>query len=283
MANPPLYKFLDRRGARLTLGNGTFRHAKPSSFNDLEDLTIQSVFPERIEDALERLAKGFPDVILRNLDSEPTCSPDMQMMIRAIQSTFKANPRAVEASRSAFSHEEVYDVGAMRTKSEKFIDEINQFMQGFRILCVTPAIESKLMWERYAEQEQGIALRIEANVSKDSKFQLFRPVTYADTRPPIYKDTLQFLEESLFRDRMERYAEILETIIFTKTREWEYEQEYRLAIPLAQGEEPWDTLPYHPEEITELHLGPKMPKADQEEIVELGRKLNPDILIIKLT
>ncbi|AEH81159.1 hypothetical protein SM11_pC0086 (plasmid) [Sinorhizobium meliloti SM11] len=68
MSLPPLYKFLERNGARLTLSNKTFRHAKPFSFNDLEDLTIQSIFPEEIEEALEKLAQGFLEVLVRNLD-----------------------------------------------------------------------------------------------------------------------------------------------------------------------------------------------------------------------
>ena len=44
MALPPLYKYLSVQGAKLTLGNNTFKHAKPSDFNDIEDLTIQSIF-----------------------------------------------------------------------------------------------------------------------------------------------------------------------------------------------------------------------------------------------
>ena len=56
MALPPLYKYLDVQGAKLALGNRTFQHAKPSDFNDIEDLTIQSIFPEGVEAALTKLA-----------------------------------------------------------------------------------------------------------------------------------------------------------------------------------------------------------------------------------
>ena len=42
---------------------------------------------------------------------------------------------------------------------------------------------------------------------------------------------------------------MLEKIIYAKTLEWEHESEYRLAILLRQGEV-WNTLAYHPEEIT---------------------------------
>jgi hypothetical protein len=43
MALPPLYKYLDIRGAKLTLDNKTFKHSKPVDFNDVEDLKIQSI------------------------------------------------------------------------------------------------------------------------------------------------------------------------------------------------------------------------------------------------
>lgn len=41
MPQPPLYKYLDLQGAKLTLGNRTFKHSKPSDFNDTEDLNSE--------------------------------------------------------------------------------------------------------------------------------------------------------------------------------------------------------------------------------------------------
>jgi hypothetical protein len=46
MALPPLYKYLSVEGARLTLSNNTFWHAKPSTFNDREDLTVAGMFTD---------------------------------------------------------------------------------------------------------------------------------------------------------------------------------------------------------------------------------------------
>jgi hypothetical protein len=78
MSPPPLYKYLDVQGAKLTLGNNTFKHSKPSDFNDIEDLTVQSIFPEDTEAALEKLSNGFTDVILQHLNDPPTCSSPMK-------------------------------------------------------------------------------------------------------------------------------------------------------------------------------------------------------------
>jgi hypothetical protein len=133
-------------------------------------------------------------------------------------------------------------------------------MQGYRILCVTTHKDSEKMWTGYAQNHEGIALRIEPNVEKDSKFQRFFPVQYRRARPSLYDDTLAFLEGSLFGDQEAMKRAMLDKIIYSKTLEWEHESEYRLAIPLRRGEKEWDTLPYHPEEITEMYLGLAMTK-----------------------
>ena len=66
MALPPLYKYLNVDGATKTLGNECFRFAKPSEYEDLEDMTAQSIFPDELETALAMLSDGFVDVIVEN-------------------------------------------------------------------------------------------------------------------------------------------------------------------------------------------------------------------------
>src|SRR3954466_4434815 len=96
MALPPLYKYLNVEGAKLTLGHRTFKHAKPSDFNDIEDLTINSLFPEETEAALTRLTHGFTDVILKHLNDPPTCSSPMREKVAMIQHAYRTNPQAAE-------------------------------------------------------------------------------------------------------------------------------------------------------------------------------------------
>lgn len=284
MALPPLYKYLDVRGAKLTLGNRTFKHAKPSDFNDIEDLTIQSIFPEETEAALKKLSNGFTDVILQHLNDPPTCSSPMREAVTLIQHVYRTNPKAAEMVKAELSKEgskPIYDVGYMRERAKEFIEEINEFMQDYRVLCVTTHKDSERMWSGYAENHKGIALRIEPSVAKDSKFQLFRPVEYRENRPPLYDDTRDFIADTLFGDQEARRKAILEKIVYSKTLPWQHEGEYRLAIPLRKGEPPWNTLKYHPEEITELYLGLAMTKEDKAEIVAKAKALNPEIAIFQ--
>jgi len=280
MALPPLYKYLSVQGAKLTLGNNTFKHAKPSDFNDIEDLTIQSIFPEETEVALRKLESGFTDIILQHLNDPPRCSSPLKEKLILIQHGYRNNPDLVEKIKAELAkkgRKSVFDVDQMRARSEAFIKEINEFMQGYRVLCVTTHKDSEKMWSDYAEDYKGVVLRIEPNVAKASKFQLFRPVTYREKRPPLYDDTLEFIADSLFGDQEARRRAMLGKIVYAKTLKWQHEGEYRLAIPMGQGEKPWDTLPYHPEELTELYLGLAIDAKDKEDILAKARTLNPNI------
>lgn len=281
MTLPPLYKYLNVSGAKLTLGNGTFKHAKPSDFNDIEDLTIHSIFTEDIEEALRKIAGSLTDVILHHLDDEPTCDSPMREKISCIQAIFRSAPDAVEQVRADLgkTNEHLYAIEHLRDMAQAYILEINEFMQDYRVLCVSTHKNSERMWAEYAENHKGIALRIQPNLSKDSKFQLFRPVIYQEKRPPLYEDTLAFTAQALFGDRAFWTKRTLERIIYTKTLDWQHEGEYRLAIPIRKNEKPWNTLPYHPEEITELYLGGEMNKSDVEDIVAKAHLINPDIAI----
>jgi len=209
----------------------------------------------------------------------------MREMIAIIQRGFRTNPRAEEIVRADLSNgggTPIYDVEYMRERSKIFIKEINDFMQEYRILCVTTHRESERMWSYYAENHKGVALRIEPNVAKDSKFQLFKPVEYREKRPPLYDDTLDFISDSLFGDQEACRRSILEKIIYTKTIHWQHEAEYRLAIPLRKGEPPWNVLKYHREEITELYLGLAMTKEDKDDMVSTSKALNPEISIFQM-
>lgn len=76
-------------------------------------------------------------------------------------------------------------------------------------------------------------------------------------------------------------SEILDRIIYSKTNEWKFESEYRLAIPIFEREEPWDTLPFHPEEVDQLYLGRAMTEPDLEEIITKAIRLNPAMEIYR--
>jgi hypothetical protein len=279
---PPLYKYLNVQGAKLTLGNRTFKHSKPSDFNDLEDLTIRSIFPESDEVALAAINSGLSGILLKHLNDTPTIEdPKLRASIAVMQQVFRKHPEAVKIVQDGMRKSPVFNLDQMQAKNKKFVAEINNFMQGYRILCVSELKDSERMWELYAQHNEGIALRIVPNLEKDSKFGLFRSVKYQDARPPLYDSTLSFLEDAIFGNQEKKRKAILDKIVYAKTHEWGYEKEYRLAIPIHADGQDWNTLSYQPEEITELYLGHKMSDETKREIISLAQAVNPDVEIFQ--
>jgi Protein of unknown function (DUF2971) len=279
VAQPPLYKYLDVQGATLSLRDKTFKHSKPSYLNDTEDLTIKSIFPETDEEAVKILNAGLSDIILRNLNKTPTVeNPTQRSDILKMQAAYRIYPKAAEIVKKSMVENPVHTLEAMRARNAAFVNEINDFMQGYRVLCVTTLIDSKRMWDRYAQNGEGFALRIVPNVQKNSKFELFKPVNYAVARPALFEGAEAFLEGGIFGDAKQIREQALHRVTYTKTLEWEYESEYRLVIPVV-GEADWSLMPYHPEEIAELYLGFNVSPESKKEILGLAIALNPHIQV----
>ena len=271
-------------GAKKTLDNRCLRFAKPSEYDDLEDMTAGSLFPDEIEAALTILSNEFVDLIVNNLNATPTCSENLRPKVIALQKIFRENPSAAQAVKDEMKKTpdlNAFNVDYWRTRAQAFVDETNEFMQRHRVLCVSTNKASDRIWNEYAQKSRGIVLRIEPNVQKDSKFQKFAPVTYQQSRPPIFANTLDFAREGLFGDQAARARSILDRIIYAKTNAYSFESEYRLAIFLGEGEADYRTLAYHPEEITEIYLGAKMLEADRNDIVAKARAVNPAIRIFE--
>ena len=195
-----------------------------------------------------------------------------------MQAVYRANPSAAEIVKQGMIENPAYTLEAMRMRNATFVKEINDFMQGYRVLCVTTLIDSKQMWDRYAQDGKGFALRIVPNVKKDLKFELFKPVEYAVARPALFEGAEAFLEGGIFGDAKQIREQCLYRVTYTKTSKWQYENEYRLVIPVI-GEADWNLMPYHPEEITELYLGFNASPATKKEILGLATALNPEIKV----
>jgi hypothetical protein len=276
-----LYKFLDVNGARLTLGNGAFRPAPPDTFNDVEDLTVAGVFPNTFEAVSSEISGSLIDVIADNLDRPFRCSEGLRANLERLREGIKINPRLVPIFRKTLKLENPFDPDEMAASADRAVSEVNAMMQNSRVFCVTPRIDSALMWDRYAEGGAGIALRVQPAIQKDSKFQLFRPVSYRDTRPYLYESGKDFIEQVLFQDELERIREKMDLIVYSKTREWEDEGEYRLVIFPGAGEQFSLTIPFHPEEVSELYLGPRITGEVEAEVEVLAKALNPEIEIYR--
>ena len=101
----------------------------------------------------------------------------------------RPNPGAadiVKAELAKPGEKPLFDINRMRQMEEDTLRTINEQMQATRVFCATTNKNDEKMWAEYAENHKGITLRIEPNLAKHSKFRLFRPVIYRETRPSLF-------------------------------------------------------------------------------------------------
>lgn len=285
MALPPLYKFMGVDGAKATLDTRSFRHAKRSTFNDTEDLTIQSIFSEDLATAFATASASMPGVIMSHLHDEPTCKPEWAAKTKEIQAAFLLNPAAAQAIADEIAQGGIAgfgDTGVMQLVADETIIDLDKHLQDYRVFCVTTNRDSEKMWRAYAETHRGIALRVQPSIEKDSHLLLFRKVEYREKRPPLYEDTKVFVEDALFgdKDKVKRLG--AERIIYSKPLQWQDKAEYRVAAYVGKGDIPWDAG-FYADEIPELYLGSSMLLSDMVRIIKLARLANPSIRIFKLS
>lgn len=128
-------------------------------------------------------------------------------------------------------------------------------------LAVSPC--DILMWSHYANAHKGVCLRMNSAVLTKS-FPAHGKVRYSEDRPHAMLGS-------------DGPMDLLEKILFTKAKKWEYENEWRY---IAYGEKPGcRTLPENC--LTGVILGYRIDQSDEEEITKWVDERADDIALYK--
>ena len=121
---------------------------------------------------------------------------------------------------------------------------------------------SPKLWSDYADLGRGICLRFDDTVGKGSSFLSTEPhfglamkVVYDDNRPQIsvYRDNLGF-------DKLRKY-------LLTKTRQWEYEAEWRLVRQGFTGNRAFPA-----QCLTGIIFGPDIDPNDLSDVIDWTKR-----------
>lgn len=132
------------------------------------------------------------------------------------------------------------------------------------VICFSKSWKNPVLWSHYADKHRGICLGF------DVEDTLLKKVTYEGNLMdlPSINSTWPVLEDRL---------------IFTKYRDWKYEEEYRMVVGLT-GKEPESNLYFYPFastlELREVILGP-LCDIPVEKIRKLVEPYSPEVHTIK--
>jgi Protein of unknown function (DUF2971) len=114
-----------------------------------------------------------------------------------------------------------------------FHAEIHAILATMKILCLSASPIAAPMWGNYAADISGAALGFSPYPNTDSIFLTPRPITYV-ANVPILLNNERTSDVLSGRASMGDYS-IDEIMLYTKSEEWSYEREWRIAA--GQG---WD-------------------------------------------
>jgi hypothetical protein len=279
-----IYKYLSFEGMCKTLENQTIRLSKPSSFNDPLDMYLQEALGQEMTHFCEDLKIAFCDFISGEIDISQL-QGSHKAEIELINSTLKnlqpeqKKPTFQELIKTPI--EELYDIKLLEQINRESVSFIQRNFEMSGIFCSTIDFKNLLMWAHYADQHKGGVLEFTPSKGKDSAFLVSQKVVYSDKRPVLF-ETAKHLMRGLTTQQEERNKLFYDSLVFTKSREWEYEQEYRLCIPkfIEEGKD-FATNAYHSEELTSVFLGCRMNVQNRDRIIKLAKGINPKATIYK--
>jgi hypothetical protein len=248
------------------------------AFNDPFEVVpyVAELLPHHAEDAyLAQFDKGLPqlyDESLRNALAEYGLKledVDALLAVAGVPATARELLIPTDLAGEAKSYLKLLSRGAVAAAVPTFGRSFQQkFGERFGILSLSANPTSLLMWAHYADSHQGFVVGFRAEHTFLSRTDpvgaigRVLPVEYAENRPAItaYDPTIP----------IETHADrLIRQVLLTKSVEWQYENEYRLILPL-------DDQASYPHEITEenCHLFSFPPDAIAAVI--FGARITPD-------
>jgi hypothetical protein len=147
----------------------------------------------------------------------------------------------------------------------------NTFNDQLGIFCLTEDPLNLLMWAHYGDHHRGVVIEFDAanpffNRTKGPQddFRHFRKINYTDNRPSVFLTLSDAIE-----------------VFYSKSREWEYEREWRLIAPLNDatiriensGGYPVALFEVPSDAVRSVIMGSRV---GPEKSLELGRLLRSD-------
>ena len=155
--------------------------------------------------------------------------------------------------------------GSLPFVEQEFLDEVSK---RFGILCMSGRRNSILMWGHYCDRALGLIIGFDKSSEMFHQEKGLKAVDYV-------KERVVF--DSCWEDGSPEMAKYEEQVIFSKSLDWDYEREFRQIISLSSPllikkplkckvHTPGYFLPFLPEAIVSVTLGPRCPPELADEV-----------------
>lgn len=264
------FKYMSEGTAKIVLENQTLRWSTAQKLNDPFDLQFDMKITDDEatvkREIANRMWEQYENGFLDN-SSNPFVS-----ILAGVRATIGEIPKSVFMNILTTALDDAFRQWNKALPGSNL--EVAQNIATFKILSLTTRPNIPTMWSHYANSHQGVAMRFRSIPEQDSQFGMARPMQYLNNVPS------QFSEEDMIRGFLEPTSEmwdlqtkIMDKIVYTKSKDWEYEQEWRIygghGVDMAAE---FEDLPFNRDELDGVIFGLKTTDSDKEDMMRLAAK-----------
>lgn len=271
------FKYMTASTAKIVLENRTLRWSTASELNDPFDMQFDmsvNVDRERLKArALEKIWSLYSGV-----QPIPVKNP-MGAMLELLRNAATKFTKEELKEKLGPAIGEGYD--RMITRLPTTHANAEPQIATLKILSLTTKPDNNLMWTHYTNAHSGVVMRFRSIPAFDSPYGMAKPMNYVSEVPPFYSEN--DLVDIIAGVAKTNARDIIEKIIYTKSADYEYEQEWRVSTGSGRNKHaPFEDVPFGLNELDGIIFGLRTSDADKTEIQELAAKY-PNIEMMRST
>lgn len=259
------FKYMSESTAKIVLRNRTLRWSTAAILNDpfemQFDVSFSTVDRSRVVTAsLEKIYE------LYSSDQSVPAKNPIGRLLEVLRNNVKdlSKDYIFDEFRPAIEQ----GLDRMTIHAPRTYAEMAPIVSSTKILSLTVRPDIPLMWSHYANGHRGVVMRFRSIPALDSPYGAAKPVQYCNDVPKLL--TEEYLINLFCGTFSLDGPDMLDRIVYTKSVEWEYEQEWRINSGSGRNDgASFEDLPFSANELDGVIFGLNISDADRDEIREL--------------
>ncbi|GAM75657.1 hypothetical protein JCM19241_3569 [Vibrio ishigakensis] len=259
-----LYKYTTADTTQIILDTGRLRWQSPCQFNDISELQRMPLLSPSFVEARPIYARKLLEIVYSSVTHNTSAYSQWTQKLIGLLSQWKQQGVSADSALSA--------IESVIPLSEQNIE--NVFRQSternndgsLRCFCLTENEMNTLMWAHYGDSSRGCMLGFRHIEELSTPFAAAEKVRYSDD-VPVIGSAVDFY---LYGPTRDQNRETRLAIYHTKTKDWEYEKEWRVIYKnKAKTDKKYTDYKFYPSELESITFGLKIDAEKKAKILDL--------------
>lgn len=266
------YKYMSASTCIKVLDTGKLRWTCPLVFNDPFDMQVELLTGFSIEELNVKLVEKWVDLIFSEEKPVFFFQTNASNIILLMWEN-KDNLNRSDVEKNLLSANSM-SVESFEHRWGEVKDQLLQSAKESRVLCLAEKNDNLLMWSHYADSHTGVVAGIKCVEEDDSAWLAAQRVEYQEHFPTITVD--EFIETSLGISEKKLEEIALRKFVTTKSRDWEYEKEWRVVSHLIDSSVSYEDWKILSSELESIYFGCNISEENKMDILNILRQKYPN-------